>query len=96
MRRSAALVAVREPEDPVTEFNAEQWAKQHDEMDRLRFSAIFKVLTIGGLSLLGVLGWSLQTQFAAMDRQVRSSEVQLQAIQELKAQLVVSKAPQFR
>lgn len=73
------------------EFNAEQWARDHDDRDIERFatltqnvSNVWKVLGAAGLILVGMLGWSLQAQYT-------NAQKQLDAIQQVQLQL--AKAP---
>ena len=57
-------------------FNAEQWAKDHDQRDKERFEAmndsivgIRKILAVAGMSLIAVTGWSLKAQYDQLQKQ---------------------------
>lgn len=68
-------------------FNAAQWAKAHEDMDNLRFGAIFRTLTIAGTCLIGVLAWSLKAQYDTMRSNDENNRLTLQAIQNVQARL---------
>lgn len=78
------------------DFNPSQWAKDHERLDAERFrnidlkvSGILRVLGIGGACILALLGWSLKAQYDTMSTQIQTSQVQLQALHDLKAQVGV-------
>lgn len=80
-------------------FNAQQWAHDHETLDRTRFasleakvSSIFKVLGTGGVMLLGILGWSIKTQYESMHAAQANAEAQLQAIQQVQHQVAATPA----
>lgn len=66
-------------------FNMRQWAEDHDRRDDERFGSINKIMGAAGLALLAVTGWSLVAQYTSMQKQVEQAQVQMTAIQQVRA-----------
>jgi hypothetical protein len=75
-------------------FNMKQWTETHDAEDERRFgevgrslSNVWKVFGAAGAILVATLGWSLRTQYEAMNKQVDAAQAQLSAIQTVQKQV---------
>ncbi len=93
----------------VEDFNAEQWAGDHEKLCGQRFgeikrdvSSIMKILTTAGMILVGVAGWSLKTQYEAQQRQIEQAQASasraetiLQAVQQVQGQVAEQVVPKL-
>lgn len=77
---SLASARVMKPEGPGVLFNPEQWAEEHEKLDAERFStvnkslgSIWKVLGVAGVTIIGLLGWSLQAQYDSAKTQLAAT-----------------------
>lgn len=71
----------------VQEFNAEQWARDHETLCTSRFeevrdnlSRMWRIFGVAGMCLLGLLSWSLKSQYD-------QGQAQLNAIRTVSAQV---------
>lgn len=79
-------------------FNAEQWSRDHEKADDMRFRAIFSILAVAGSLLLGLGSWSLKAQYDGMHESQARAEKQLETLYTVSNQVhhvdtQVSKAP---
>lgn len=74
------------------DFNAEQWATQHEKLCGQRFgevarntNRIFGILAFIGITFVGLSGWSLKAQADALHKQIGNANAQMAAIKQVRA-----------
>ncbi len=91
------------------DFNAEQWAGDHEKLCGQRFgeikrdvSSIMKILATVAIMFVGVTGWSLKAQYETQQRQIEQAQeaatraaVLLQAVQEVKGTMTEQVVPKL-